>query len=100
MTHIVRPARLDDLKHLYEMAKLTGGGFTNLPPDRDALSAKLERSAAAFARACSGERAPGMTVETPSWAATHASATCAVVASGTRRRAAEANSAAARTPVS
>ncbi|WP_375428115.1 arginine N-succinyltransferase [uncultured Sphingomonas sp.] len=54
MTHIVRPARLGDLKHLYEMAKLTGGGFTNLPPDRDALGAKLERSEAAFARADDG----------------------------------------------
>mgnify|MGYP000685746746 CR=1 FL=1 len=33
---------------MYEMAKLTGGGFTNLPPDRNALAAKLERAAAAF----------------------------------------------------
>ncbi|WP_066718903.1 arginine N-succinyltransferase [Sphingomonas pituitosa] len=32
------------------MAKLTGGGFTNLPPDRPALRAKLDRSHAAFAR--------------------------------------------------
>ena len=54
MTHIVRPARLDDLKHLYEMAKLTGGGFTNLPPDRDALAAKLAASEEAFARAGDG----------------------------------------------
>ena len=46
----VRAAREDDLQHLYEMAKLTGGGFTNLPADRRALTAKLERSAAAFAR--------------------------------------------------
>lgn len=30
------------------MAKLTGGGFTNLPPDRKALGAKLERAADAF----------------------------------------------------
>lgn len=30
------------------MAKLTGGGFTNLPPDRKALGAKLERAAEAF----------------------------------------------------
>ena len=55
MTHVVRPAVLDDLRHLYEMAKLTGGGFTNLPPDRDALQAKLERSEAAFAREGGGE---------------------------------------------
>ncbi len=54
MTHIVRPARLDDLKHLYEMAKLTGGGFTNLPPDRDALAAKLATSEEAFARGSDG----------------------------------------------
>ncbi|SOB87252.1 arginine succinyltransferase [Sphingomonas guangdongensis] len=50
MTHLIRPATDADLQHLYEMAKLTGGGFTNLPPDKQALSAKLERSAAAFAR--------------------------------------------------
>ena len=54
MTHLVRPARPDDLKHLYEMAKLTGGGFTNLPPDRDALAAKLDRSERAFARGGEG----------------------------------------------
>jgi len=46
----IRAAVDDDLQHLYEMAKLTGGGFTNLPPDRRALTAKLERSHAAFAR--------------------------------------------------
>ena len=51
---VVRAARPDDLPHLYEMAKLTGGGFTNLPPDRAALTAKLERSAAAFARTDDG----------------------------------------------
>lgn len=47
---VIRPARGDDLQALYEMAKLTGGGFTNLPPDRPSLQAKLDRSAAAFAR--------------------------------------------------
>ncbi|AUW60205.1 arginine N-succinyltransferase [Sphingobium sp. SCG-1] len=46
----MRPARLDDLQTLYEMAKLTGGGFTNLPPDRKALSSKLERTAEALSR--------------------------------------------------
>ena len=46
----MRPARPDDLQTLYEMAKLTGGGFTNLPPDRDALAAKLHRTAEALAR--------------------------------------------------
>ena len=32
------------------MAKLTGGGFTNLPADRGALTAKLSRSGEAFAK--------------------------------------------------
>ena len=50
MTFVIRAACPDDLDHLYEMAKLTGGGFTNLPADRRALSARLERSTAAFAR--------------------------------------------------
>jgi len=45
----IRPAVDSDLRHLYEMAKLTGGGFTNLPPDRRALTAKLARSHEAFA---------------------------------------------------
>lgn len=50
MTFVIRAATAADLQHLYEMAKRTGGGFTNLPPDRKALAAKLERGAAAFAR--------------------------------------------------
>jgi len=50
LTFVVRAATQADLPHLYEMAKLTGGGFTNLPPDRTALSAKLARSREAFAR--------------------------------------------------
>lgn len=50
MSFVIRPAAMDDLQHLYEMAKLTGGGFTNLPPDRTSLTAKLEGSEAAFAR--------------------------------------------------
>ncbi|MEQ1548658.1 MAG: arginine N-succinyltransferase [Chakrabartia sp.] len=50
MSFIIRAARLDDVQPLYEMAKRTGGGFTNLPPDKKSLTTKLERSAAAFAR--------------------------------------------------
>lgn len=50
MTFRIRAARDADLQPLYEMAKLTGGGFTNLPPEKDALRAKLVRSHAAFAR--------------------------------------------------
>ena len=44
MPCVVRIARPKDIDALYEMAKLTGGGFTNLPADRDALAAKLARS--------------------------------------------------------
>ena len=46
----MRTARADDLQPLYEMAKLTGGGFTNLPADRKALAAKLERTEQALTR--------------------------------------------------
>ena len=48
MTYVIRAATERDLESLYEMAKSTGGGFTNLPPDRDALRGKLSRSAQAF----------------------------------------------------
>lgn len=50
MSFKIRAARIDDLQHLYEMAKLTGGGFTNLPADKRSLTAKLERSQRAFDR--------------------------------------------------
>ncbi|WP_174284645.1 arginine N-succinyltransferase [Sphingomonas bacterium] len=50
MSFRIRAAKDRDLAHLYEMAKLTGGGFTNLPADRRALEAKLDRSREAFAR--------------------------------------------------
>lgn len=50
MSFRIRAAQMDDLQHLYEMAKLTGGGFTNLPADKDSLTAKLERSANAYDR--------------------------------------------------
>lgn len=50
MSFRLRAARASDLEPLYEMAKLTGGGFTNLPADRTALGAKLERAADAFGR--------------------------------------------------
>jgi arginine N-succinyltransferase len=45
----VRPAASEDFQAIYEMAKLTGGGFTNLPPDRGALVDKIVRSERAFA---------------------------------------------------
>jgi len=50
MNYRVRPATGEDYKAIYQMAKLTGGGFTNLPPDRATLIAKLERSDKSFAR--------------------------------------------------
>ena len=50
MTFRLRAAHLSDLEHLYEMAKLTGGGFTNLPADKSALTKKLERADEAFSR--------------------------------------------------
>lgn len=50
MSFFIRPARPDDLQTLYEMAKLTGGGFTNLPADRASLMAKLERTREALER--------------------------------------------------
>jgi arginine N-succinyltransferase len=50
----IRAATAKDAQPLYEMAKLTGGGFTNLPPDRKAIARKLERSAKAFGRTDDG----------------------------------------------
>ena len=50
MSFRVRPARAEDYQAIYKMAKLTGGGFTNLPPDRVTLVNKLARSADSFAR--------------------------------------------------
>ncbi|HUE80403.1 MAG TPA: arginine N-succinyltransferase [Sphingomicrobium sp.] len=50
MTYRVRPARGEDFKAIYQMAKLTGGGFTNLPADRGTLVEKLARSDRSFAR--------------------------------------------------
>lgn len=50
MSFRVRPARGEDFKAIYQMAKLTGGGFTNLPADRGTLTSKLARSEMSFAR--------------------------------------------------
>jgi arginine N-succinyltransferase len=46
----LRAAHPRDLEPLYEMAKLTGGGFTNLPADRKALARKLERAEVSYSR--------------------------------------------------
>ena len=50
MSYRVRPATADDFRAIYQMAKLTGGGFTNLPPERATLVAKLARSDQSFSR--------------------------------------------------
>jgi arginine N-succinyltransferase len=55
MSFRVRPATGEDFPAIYEMAKLTGGGFTNLPPDRGTLVAKLARSENSFAREQDGQ---------------------------------------------
>ena len=54
MSFRIRPARKSDLRSLYNLAKLTGGGFTNLPAEKPTLEAKLERSAQGFARETAG----------------------------------------------
>lgn len=50
MSFRVRPATPGDFDSIYEMAKLTGGGFTNLPADKGTLVEKLARSEEAFAK--------------------------------------------------
>jgi arginine N-succinyltransferase len=50
MSFRVRPATAEDFRAIYQMAKLTGGGFTNLPADRATLVGKLARSEQSFAR--------------------------------------------------
>ena len=49
MSFRIRPATPNDFDAIYEMAKLTGGGFTNLPADKAALVDKIARSQEAFA---------------------------------------------------
>ena len=50
MSYRIRPASGEDFRAIYQLAKLTGGGFTNLPADRGTLVAKLDRSDQSFAR--------------------------------------------------
>lgn len=54
MSFRVRPVTGDDFESIYEMAKLTGGGFTNLPADRGTLVDKIIRSEQGFARDAQG----------------------------------------------
>ncbi len=50
MSYRVRAARGEDFRAMYQMAELTGGGFTNLPADRATLVEKLAISDRSFAR--------------------------------------------------
>jgi arginine N-succinyltransferase len=50
MSFRIRAARQSDLRSFYNLAKLTGGGFTNLPAEKATLEAKLATSAQGFAR--------------------------------------------------
>lgn len=47
----IRPAGIGDLDAVMELAKLTGAGFTNLPPNRESLARRLHWSDESFARA-------------------------------------------------
>ncbi len=48
---IIRPIALQDLDALLRMAKAAGAGFTSLPPERETLRKKIERSLESFAEA-------------------------------------------------
>ncbi|MEH3099070.1 MAG: arginine N-succinyltransferase [Sphingomonas adhaesiva] len=48
MTMVLRAAGRHDLSALYAMAQSTGGGFVNLPPDRDKLRDRLDAADTAF----------------------------------------------------
>jgi len=50
MSFRIRAAKPTDLRALYDLAKLTGGGFTNLPADKGTLEAKLASSDEGFNR--------------------------------------------------
>ena len=50
MLAVFRAARTSDLPALYDLSKATGGGLTNLPPDKAKLEAKLADASCAFAR--------------------------------------------------
>ncbi len=50
MSFRIRAAGPGDLRALYDLSKLTGGGFTNLPADKGTLEAKLAKSQAGFER--------------------------------------------------
>ncbi|HZK82926.1 MAG TPA: arginine N-succinyltransferase, partial [Humisphaera sp.] len=47
---VIRPASLDDLDRLFELAAGTGYGLTTLPRDREFLQNKINESLESFAR--------------------------------------------------
>ena len=56
---VLRPVTHADLDDLYRLAQLVGSGMTNLPPDRDALTIKIQNSLDAFSRPISFDDTPG-----------------------------------------
>lgn len=50
MSWFIRPARENDVDALLGLAEQTGGGFTNLPANRDSLAKRIAWSTASFAR--------------------------------------------------
>ena len=48
MIPIIRPVRLTDFDDIYALAQRSGGGMTNLPPDEDALRARVEFAVESF----------------------------------------------------
>jgi len=50
MSWFIRPARADDLDAVLSLAEQTGGGFTNLPPNRESLAKRIAWSTESFAR--------------------------------------------------
>ncbi|WP_051340349.1 arginine N-succinyltransferase [Azospirillum halopraeferens] len=57
-TLVLRPARPADLGALVRLAESAGTGLTTLPASREALAARIDRSAAAFAAADIAEPGP------------------------------------------
>lgn len=50
MDWFIRPAREDDVDALLALAEQTGGGFTNLPPNRESLAKRIRWSVDSFSR--------------------------------------------------
>ncbi|MEO1013568.1 MAG: arginine N-succinyltransferase [Pseudomonadota bacterium] len=45
---VIRPVRRDDFDEILALAKRAGGGMTNLPPEPDALRARIDNAVASF----------------------------------------------------